>query len=428
MKNKNSKHLTADDRIRIDSLLSEDFSLRYIADRLGKSPSTISREIKNHSVIHSSRRCDCTYSASCHKKHICGSSSCTKKCKSCSKARKHCSDYVQLFCDSLQSHPLHLCNSCHKKNFCHLQQRYYSGLSAQQQYRDTLINSRNGFDLTAQELSTINSIVSPLVSRGQSIYHIVQSNRDSLPVSESTLRRLIGNCELDIRPIDLPEAVKRKPRHKSSSHPIPPVSKAGHLYADYLSYIQTHDIPVVQMDCIEGIQTDSCAVLSLHFVAFHMQLYFILDSHTSVAVISMLDRIELTLGKDLFALCFPLILTDNGKEFSDIPSMERSVFSGTRTSIFFCEPNRSDQKAQCECNHKLFRRIIPKGTSIDSFMQTDMSLATNHINSYVRKSLFGKSPYDLAKASLPEDFFILLGLEQQCPESVILTPKLLQQH
>lgn len=428
MKNKSSKHLTIDERIRIDSLLSEGFSLRYIADRLGKSPSTISREIKKHSITHFPRHCDCVNSPSCHCKHVCGASSCRKKCKFCSKARKHCVDYVQLFCDTLISSPLHLCNSCNKSNFCHLEQRHYSGLSAQQQYRDTLISSRDGFDLTAQELSTINSIVSPLVSRGQSIYHIIQSNKDSLPVSESTLRRLIGSCELDIRPIDLPEAVKRKPRRKPSSHSAPSVSKAGHLYADYLSYIQTHDIPVVQMDCVEGIQIDSCAVLSLHFVPFHMQLYFILDSHTSASVVSMLDQIEFALGKELFSLCFPLILTDNGKEFSDIPSMERSVFSGTRTSIFFCEPNRSDQKAQCECNHKLFRRIIPKGTSIDSFMQADMSLVTNHINSYVRKSLFGKSPYDLARASLSEDFFILLGLEQLRPESVTLTPNLLQQH
>jgi len=35
----------------------------------------------------------------------------------------------------------------------------------------------------------------------------------------------------------------------------------------------------------------------------------------------------------------------------------------------------------------------------------------NHINSYKRKALFGKSAYDFSKGSLPEDFFILLGLE-----------------
>lgn len=94
--------------------------------------------------------------------------------------------------------------------------------------------------------------------------------------------------------------------------------------------------------------------------------------------------------------------------------------------IFFCEPNRSDQKSQCENNHKLFRRIVPKGTSVDRFSQADMSLTTNHINSYIRKSLFGRCPYDLARAALPADFFILLGLEQLPAKEVVLTPELLK--
>lgn len=180
------------------------------------------------------------------------------------------------------------------------------------------------------------------------------------------------------------------------------------------------------MDCVEGCKTDSGAVLTLHFIAFHMQLYFALEMHDSASVVAMLDRIEISLGKELFAASFPLILTDNGKEFSDIQGLERSVFGGKRTHIFFCEPNRSDQKAHCETNHKLFRRIVPKGTSIESFMQADMTLVTNHINSYVRKALFGKCPYSLARNILPDDFFIFLGLEQIPSNQVILAPELLK--
>ena len=51
----------------------------------------------------------------------------------------------------------------------------------------------------------------------------------------------------------------------------------------------------------------------------------------------------------------------------------------------------------------------------------------NHINSYKRKALFGKSAYELAKDSLPEDFFLLLGLEEIPPEEIILSPKLFRQ-
>ena len=66
-----------------------------------------------------------------------------------------------------------------------------------------------------------------------------------------------------------------------------------------------------------------------------------LERHDSASVTAMLDRIETSLGKDLFASAFPLILTDNGTEFSDISGMERSVFGGKRTTIYFCEPNLS---------------------------------------------------------------------------------------
>ena len=141
-----------------------------------------------------------------------------------------------------------------------------------------------------------------------------------------------------------------------------------------------------------------------------MQLLFILDEHTSATVVSMLDVIEQSLGRELFASCFPLILTDNGHEFSDIEGMERSIYGGQRTCVFFCAPNRSGQKAECENNHRLLRDIIPKGTSIEPFNQTDMTLAANHLNGYARKPLFGRCPYDLAMAALPEGFFMLPGL------------------
>ena len=427
MQKKKSTHLTTDDRIRIEALLREDYSLRYIADRLDRAPSTISREISKHTRVYSPSCCDCLNSHGCTLRHVCGSSGCRKKCCSCRKARLYCCDYVQAQCDGRLNHPLHLCNSCHKQRYCHFEKHLYDAKTADKEYRNTLVSSRDGFDLTASQFQKINDIVTPLVRKGQSIYHIANTNRDSLPVSESTIRRLINAGELDVCRLDLPEAVKRKPRKKSRTLPTPPSTKTGHLYQDYLAFIQYNDVPVVQMDCVEGTKDDHSVILTLHFVMFHMQLLFILDEHASPDVVAMLDILEETLGHELFASCFPLILTDNGQEFSDTAGMERSVYGGQRTRIFFCEPNRSDQKAECENNHRLLRDIVPKGTSLERFMQSDMTLAANHINSYVRKSLFGRCPYDLAMAALPEDFFLLLGLERIPGNKVILKPELLKQ-
>lgn len=426
MQKKAPTHLTASDRIRIETLLREQASVRYIADRLDKSPSTISREIRKHTQVHASKCCDCLHSHNCSLRHVCGSSNCGKTCKTCGKAKKHCPDYGKVPCPTLLNDPAHLCNSCRKQAYCHLEKRLYNARSAEDEYRNTLVSSRNGFDLTAAEFQKINDIVSPLVKKGQSIYHIASTNRDSLPVSESTIRRLIGNGELEACRLDLPEAVKRKPRKRDRARHAPAASKAGRLYRDYLAFVQAGDIPTVQMDCVEGVQEDSAVILTLHFVMFHMQLLFILDEHTSAAVVAMLDAIEEAIGAELFAACFPLILTDNGHEFSDIAGMERSVYGGRRTHVFFCDPNRSDQKGECENNHRLLRGIIPKGTSLGRFMQADMTLCSNHINSYVRKSLFGKCPYDLAMSVLPEGFFLPLGLELVPANEIVMKPGLLK--
>jgi len=339
--------------------------------------------------------------------------------------KRFCPDYIQYHCEYLTKQKL--CNSCRKINFCHLEKILYDARKAQDEYRSLLVGRRDGFDLTGEQIEEINTLVSPLIKKGQSPYHIKQSLGAKLCISESTLRRMITKGELDVKLIDLKEAVKRKTRRKRAMHnELSAPSKSGHLYEEYLEFISEHDISVVEMDCVEGKQEDICAILTLHFVTFHMQLYFIMPEHTSACVVETLDKIEEALGTELFKLMFPLILTDNGHEFWDIDGMERSIYEGQRTQIFFCEPNRSDQKGSCENNHKIFRCIVPKGTSIDRFMQSDMTLATNHINSYRRKSLFGSSPYEQAQASIPKDFFILLGLELIPPEEVLLTPVLLK--
>ena len=110
----------------------------------------------------------------------------------------------------------------------------------------------------------------------------------------------------------------------------------------------------------------------------------------------------------------------------DMKGMERSVFGGKPYTSLFCEANRSDQKAECETNHKLIRRVIPKRTSLQHLVREDTVLLSNHLNCYIRESLFGKSPFDTAMAVMPKDFFLLLGLECIPSEDVNLTPELLK--
>ena len=260
-------HLTASDRNTIEMMLTGGLSMRDIAGKLGKSPSTISREVRNHVYDTFHKTCDCQFFKECRKRHACGSETCKKLCKSCQHARKKCSDYVQAECDDLLLNPQKLCNSCLNQKKCYFRKRLYNAERAEKEYRDTLTQSRNGFNLTGEELETINDIVSPAIKQGQSVYHIKQTYGDALPVSESTIRRLVDNCELDARNIDLRDKVKRRPRKKphQMKETSVPVNKVGHLYKDFLAYTTENDVPVVQMDCVEGTKEDASVLLTLHF-------------------------------------------------------------------------------------------------------------------------------------------------------------------
>ena len=420
-------HLSTDERYEIQMGLENHRSVRSIAKSMNRTPSTILREIQKHQTILPERGTNCLNKKNCSKHRVCGNELCKKYCKNCFQCKKYCSDYIRAYCDTLQKPP-YLCNGCPRISHCNFERHIYKAAHADSEYKSMLVGRRDGFDLTLEQIESINAMVSPLIRQGLSPYHVKQTLGDALPVSESTLRRLIAKQELDVRNIDLIEQVKRKPRHHE--HPQRnghnPKCKEGHLYSDYLSYISENDVITVQMDCVEGKKEDKAVLLTLHFPAFHMQLAFILNEHTSKEVVATLDVIEEALGPELFKSIFEVILTDNGHEFLDIEGMECSIRGGKRTTIFFCEPNRSDEKGSCENNHRLIRRIIPKGTSLECFLQPDISLMMNHINSYKRRSLFNSSPYKMAKSVLPEDFFSLLGLEEIPEDKVILKPSLLQ--
>ena len=420
-------HLTTEERYKIQHLLDSKTSIRKIAELLNRSPSTIMREIKRHTNTLPAKATNCINKKYCSHKHICGNMYCRKACKNCFQCKKHCPDYAEAYCEITLESP-YLCNGCSKLPYCNFKKKVYKAIIADREYNETLVNRRNGFDLSYEELEKINALVSPLIKKGLSPYHITKTLGSKLNISESTLRRLIYANELDAHVLDLRTKVKMKPRNKAipkNSTP-PPKAFEGHLYKDYLEYIDKNDVMVVQMDCVEGKRTDEAALLTLHFPVFCMQLAFIIDKHTSNEVVKTLDKIEEALGTELFKSIFEVILTDNGHEFKDIYRLERSVYGGKRTTVYFCEPNRSDEKGSCENNHKLIRYIIPKGTSLEPFMQTDISLMMNHINSYARKSLFGKTPYQAAKSCLPEDFFTLLGLYEIPANEVNLKPSLLK--
>ncbi len=427
-------HLTEDERITIQTMLANNQSPYQISKVICKSASTITREIDKHAKIIKAKPV-CKNQHDCLRKKLCKGRYCTKYCKTCltCDCTTLCPDFEIAICPKILKSP-HVCNGCDKFDKCKLEKRLYKAIYAQSEYSSMLIDKRSGYDLTIEELTKIDGLITPLIKAGHSPYAVITELGDVLPCSRSTLYRLIDSGLLEVRNIDLYEKVKRKPRRHTAplnkdGYAIISKAKRGHLWNDYLIFKEAHpDMFTVQMDCVEGKKEDSAVLLTLDWIIEHMQLYFIMDKQEASEVVNQLDKIEQALGYELFCEMFPIILTDNGHEFSDVHGIEFScLYEGRkRTNLFFCEPNRSDEKGHCERNHRELRKIIPKGTSLEKFTQFDMSKVTNHVNSYVRASLGGVTPYDLAIDNYDEDFFILLGLEKIPMKDVILKPDLLK--
>ena len=135
--------------------------------------------------------------------------------------------------------------------------------------------------------------------------------------------------------------------------------------------------------------------------------------------------------REVFARLFPVILTDNGTEFSNPAGIEFDEDDGRLTFVFYCNAYASYQKAHAERNHEFIRLVLPKGTayteptSFDGLTQRDVSLMMSHVNSYVRKGLGNKTPYDLFTAEQGEEIANLFGISRIAANDVTLKPSLL---
>lgn len=438
-KNKSSRsHLTLEDRAKIEFGLNHGHSFHTIAKAIGKSVATVSMEIDRNCKYIPTKMNNCALIKDCAVQGLCDATTRKGTCKAfCSnkcikKCHTLCDDYQPQECDKRLAAPRQICNGCTHINYhCRYNQYIYDAAYADKRARELLRSRNQGFDLTDEELAKIDIIITAGVNHGQSPYHIVISNQEELGISVSTVYRLIDSGAIGAKNIDLKEKVKRKPRR--SQRRIKHAAyieemKVGRMWGDYLEFMDENDDLIhPQMDTVEGIKSDSKAILTLHWQALRMQIGIVLDRQNSACVVNALDDIESLIGTELFKEAFPIILTDNGSEFDDVFGMERSVFDPkmSRTKVFFCEPNKPNDKGACEKNHRHVREIIPKGTSIENLTQVEVNLMFNNINSYRRKGINGKSAYDLAMAVFPEEFFDILGLYQIKDTEVTLKPKLL---
>lgn len=424
--NKN-KHLILDDRKNIQLMLDNKESFASIAAALGKDPTTISKEIRNHlqyrrvGGVHLSYN-SCSKRFSCQKSHICTECHASRKynlCRRCSMCNSFCRDFEQEICRRLLKPP-YVCNGCGKRPLCSLEKLFYNADFAHKEYREVLSESRTGISYSEDEIRYLDEFISPLIRKKQSPHHICATNADSIMVSERTIYRLIDARIISAMNIDLPRKVRYSARKVQRHFKVDKSCRIGRTYEDFKEYIREHpDLPVIQLDSVEG-KKGGKILLTIHFVKAELMLAFIRDHNDSQSVIDIFERLYFELRPDRFCDIFKLCLADNGTEFSNPRAIEYDHQDNLRTRIFYCDPSAPYQKGSAERNHEFIRFFLPKGTDFDSYSQADISLMMDHINSYSRESLGNKCPYDMFAFLYGHEILDLLGCHKIPPQDVTL--------
>ena len=306
---------------------------------------------------------------------------------------------------------------------------FYDASYAQDEYEETLKESRSGIVLDQEEINYLNSILTPLIKEyGQSIHHAFINNKNKIMRSENKIYKLIDLELLEVINIDLPRKVRFRQRVKQVTiYKVDKNCLENRTYEDFEKYIQENpDTPIVEMDTVEG-KKGGKVLLTIHFVNCSFMLAFIREHNDAQSVIDIFNNLQDILGIDKFKELFILILTDNGSEFSNPTEIEFDLNTGEkRTQIFYCHPSSPFEKGSCEVNHELLRRIFPKGTSFDKLNQNDINLIMSHINSYKRKKLNNVSPYKMFSTIYGKNTLDKLNIREIPANDINLTSDILK--
>jgi IS30 family transposase len=308
-----------------------------------------------------------------------------------------------------------------------LEKRIYSATYAQREYEAVRSESRQGLQLTEDDALRLDSIISPLLMKGQSLHHICVNHADEMMLNERSLYNYVDMGIFSAKNIDMPRVVRMGRRKKKVDRfKVDKKCRIGRTYQDFLQYMADNPgLPIVEMDSVEG-KKGGKVLLTLHFTVPQLMLAFIRDANTSQSVLDIFDKLYLELNPDIFNELFKVLLGDNGSEFSNPSAIETDLQGNQRARVFYCDPQASYQKGAAENNHTFIRRIIPKGTSLDRFSQKDITLMMNHINSYGRPNLGDKTPYAIFASLYGEDILRRMDLELIQPDKVTLNPSLLK--
>ena len=420
--NNKNLHLTVQERIIIEKGIENGSTKAAIALTIGKDKSTVGKEIKKHrELVHkSSYKINCANMKNCSHNHVCD----------------NCADFKPFTCNRRDRSP-GACNGCSKYTYCRYDRYRYKADFSHKKYREDLVDSRTGINMSYEECKAMADIIVPLIKAGHSPYHIV-TNHPELNISEKTLYNYIENGifrEFGLLDIDLRIKTKRKITKKASNKYKKREDKKylnGRTYDDFINYTaENKNLSVVEMDTVYNNGSTGPFMQTFKFLDYSFMFIVYQEEKTAKSMVEGVDLLEKILGEDLFSEEVAIIKTDRGSEFCDAEGFEKEENESRRTRIFYCDPMASGQKGSLENNHKEIRYICPKENDLKDLglnSQEKANLIVSHINSQSKEHLKGKSPLEVMGFMNPALYqkFKDFGIERINKDNIVLKPYLLK--
>lgn len=420
--NNKNLHLTVQERIIIEKGIENGSTKAAIALTIGKDKSTVGKEIKKHrELVHkSSYKINCANMKNCSHNHVCD----------------NCADFKPFTCNRRDRSP-GACNGCSKYTYCRYDKYRYKADFSHKKYREDLVDSRTGINMSYEECKAMADIIVPLIKAGHSPYQIV-TNHPELNISEKTLYNYIENGifrEFGLLDIDLRIKTKRKITKKASNKYKKREDKKylnGRTYDDFINYTaENKNLSVVEMDTVYNNGSTGPFMQTFKFLDYSFMFIVYQEEKTAKSMVEGVDFLEKILGEDLFSEEVAIIKTDRGSEFCDAEGFEKEENESRRTRIFYCDPMASGQKGSLENNHKEIRYICPKENDLKDLglnSQEKANLIVSHINSQSKEHLKGKSPLEVMEFMNPALYqkFKDFGIERINKDNIVLKPYLLK--
>ena len=260
----------------------------------------------------------------------------------------------------------------------------YSPERAQQKYEYNLTSKgpelKIGCDYALIEYiqeRVINEEISPCAVLGD----IKKKNLPYTRISKTTLYRYI---RMGLFPrLTMDHVKKYEKRYQKVRAKRAPRGTSIELRPEYINDRQ--EFGHWEMDCVCG--KGKAVLLVLTERQTRREILHPMDSQSSRNVVRFLNKLEKRYGKR-FKELLKSITVDNGSEFSDAKGMEKSIFNGKRTTMYYCHPYSSWERGSNERMNREIRRKIPKGSDLSQYSKAYIQYVQDWVNNYPRE-IFG---------------------------------------